>query len=52
MPVKAHLKASGLNYGILGLVPFFDNVDDPANWNPLVRVGFVTCSYMEESLAL
>ena len=35
--VEQHLKASGLRHSILRPVAFFENYDDPANYNPLKR---------------
>ena len=35
--IEKYLDASGLNYGILRPVAFLDNLDDPANYNPLVE---------------
>jgi uncharacterized protein YbjT (DUF2867 family) len=35
--VEDYLKASGLNYSILRPVAFFENLDDPSNYNPLKK---------------
>ena len=35
--VEAYLKASGIRYSLLGPVAFFENFDDPANFNPLTK---------------
>jgi uncharacterized protein YbjT (DUF2867 family) len=35
--VEAHLKASGLTFTVLRPTAFFENLDDPANWNPLKK---------------
>ena len=42
--VENYLKASGLRFGIVRPVAFFENLDDPANWNPLKKgsVKFLT----------
>jgi uncharacterized protein YbjT (DUF2867 family) len=37
--VEAYLRASGLAHAILRPVAFFENLDDPANWNPLKAGG-------------
>ena len=37
LDVEDHLKASGLNYSILRPVAFFENYDDPANFNALKK---------------
>ena len=37
LDVENHLKASGLNYSILRPVAFFENYDDPANFNALKK---------------
>ena len=37
LDVEDHLKASGLNYSILRPVAFFENYDDPANFNALEK---------------
>ncbi len=35
--VEAYLKQSGIKCSILGPGTFFENLDDPANWNPLKK---------------
>ena len=35
--LEGYLKQSGVPHGILRLGCFFDNMDDPANWNPLAE---------------
>lgn len=35
--VEEYCKASGIPYSLLGPVAFFENFDDPANFNPLVK---------------
>lgn len=37
LDVEEHLKASGLGYSILRPVAFFENYDDPMNYNPLKK---------------
>ena len=37
LDVENHLKASGLNFSILRPVAFFENYDDPANFNALKK---------------
>jgi uncharacterized protein YbjT (DUF2867 family) len=35
--IEAYLKASGVKYSILRPCAFFENFDDPVNWNPLKK---------------
>lgn len=37
MVIEDYLRASGLKYSILRPCAFFENFDDPANWNPLKK---------------
>uniref|UniRef100_A0A7S1HRZ5 NmrA-like domain-containing protein n=1 Tax=Eutreptiella gymnastica TaxID=73025 RepID=A0A7S1HRZ5_9EUGL len=42
LAIEDYIKSSGLSYSILRPVAFFENLDDPANWNPLKK-GSVKC---------
>ena len=35
--LESYVKQSGVPHGILRLGCFFENLDDPANWNPLAK---------------
>lgn len=47
LPVEDYVKRSGLRYSILRPCAFFENLDDPENWNPLKKGVVKFMSTME-----